>query len=130
MNELINMIAKINGGNMFEGQKDKDIDKEMDSDIVRVFIDMYDKKYYFFAEYLFDGQKDNWNQIQRDTVFNDKDFGETELDAVSGEGSQGPCKGTAKIRAMEKAKSTHKGKKNKNSSTWTETTSLKLENPN
>lgn len=48
-------------------------------------------------------------------------------DAVSGEGGSGACQATAKIRSMVKAISTHKGKKNKNSSSWTETTTRRFD---
>ena len=41
-------------------------------------------------------------------------------DAVSGEGDKGACTATVKIRNAKKAKGTHKGKKNKNNSDWTE----------
>lgn len=47
-------------------------------------------------------------------------------DAVSGEGTSGICSGTAKIRAMSKAISTHKGNTTGSSTNWTEITTLKI----
>ncbi|WP_288885051.1 hypothetical protein [uncultured Eubacterium sp.] len=41
-------------------------------------------------------------------------------DAVCGEGSDGTCEATAKIRSADKAKGVHKGKKNQNAQNWTE----------
>lgn len=41
-------------------------------------------------------------------------------DAVSGEGRNGMCEATAKLRSATKANSTHKGKKYSTSSSWTE----------
>ena len=76
MNELIRMIAKLNGGNLLTGQENSEVEKNLSSDVAKLYIDRFDHKYYFFAEYLVDGAKDNWEQIQKDTIDNDEAFGE------------------------------------------------------
>lgn len=76
MNEMINMLSKLNGGNLFEEQKNEDTERTLYSDIAKLFVDRLDRKYYFFAEYIADEEKDNWNQIQAATVYNAEAFGE------------------------------------------------------
>lgn len=51
----------------------------------------------------------------------DKETTRTGWDAVSGEGKKGLCQLSYSHRQIKKAASTHKGKKNKNSSSWDET---------
>lgn len=75
MNEFINMLSKLNGGNLFAGQENSYIEINLHSKISKLFVDRFDDKFYFFAEYLSDGHKDNWNQIQKDTVYNIEVFG-------------------------------------------------------
>ncbi|MCH5259584.1 MAG: hypothetical protein J1F18_07520 [Lachnospiraceae bacterium] len=77
MNKFINMLSKINGGNLIDGQENSDIEINLNSKVSKLFVDRFDEKYYFFAEYLTDGNRDNWKQIQDDTVNNVEVFGES-----------------------------------------------------
>lgn len=75
MSELADIILKIHFSNITDVQDDLIVEKDLFSDISKLYIDRFDNKHYFFSEYICDLEGDNWNQIQKDTINNIEAFG-------------------------------------------------------
>jgi len=78
-NELFKILSRMNGGSILSGQADDFTRKNLFSDAASLFIDEMDNKYYFFAEYIIDGESDNFYLIQEATIRNKEAFGDEKV---------------------------------------------------
>ena len=81
INTIINIIRDLNDGFVLPNQDDRQTQVDLYSQTVKLFIDEIDFKYYFLAELILetdDNEKNNLDQIEKDTINNSEAFLTTE----------------------------------------------------
>lgn len=75
MRKIIELLTKINGGNIIENQSNQKTIKSLLCEDTILCVDEHDGKHYFFAEYHVDEKFDNLSEIEMNTI-NSKVFEE------------------------------------------------------
>ena len=76
---LLELLSKMNGGNILPGQSDDITERNLFSEDVSLYIDTKDNKFYFIAEYNKTDDTDNYSLIEKATIYNHEAFGDVRI---------------------------------------------------